>query len=80
MIKIILIVTGFLSSNRSVQGGTDIIEIECNDPVTVRKLLMDTKIKVKFLGLIMLNGKNVDQDFLINKSCKIKLFPLMGGG
>ena len=80
IIKIELIVTGFLSSNKSSKKGTEIIEVEYDNPVTVRKLLKDTKIKVKFLGLIILNGKNINQDFLINNSCQIKLFPLIGGG
>ena len=80
IIKIELIVTGFLSSNKSSKKGTEIIEVEYDNPVTVRKLLEDTKIKVKFLGLIILNGKNINQDFLINDSCQIKLFPLIGGG
>ena len=80
MIKIELITSGFLSSNKSAKRGTEIIKVEYSNPVTVRKLLIDTKIKIKFLGLIILNGKSISRDFLINKSCEIKLFPLIGGG
>jgi len=80
IIKIELIVTGFLSSKKLAKKSTEIIEVEYNNPVTVRELLRDTKIKIKFLGLIILNGKNINQDFLINYSCCIKLYPLLGGG
>ncbi|MEA2022057.1 MAG: hypothetical protein U9N08_06255 [Candidatus Caldatribacteriota bacterium] len=55
------------------------IKVEYNNPVTVRNLLKDTKIKIEFLGLIILNGKNINQDFLINYFCCVKLYPLLGG-
>ena len=80
MIKIKLIVNGFLSNNKSLKGGKEIIELEYEKSVTIRKLMIEAKIKLEFLGLIILDGKNIDQDFLVTDSCQIKLFPILGGG
>ena len=80
MIKIELITPAFLISNKTTKKGTEILVVEYDKPVTVRKLLKDTNIQVEFLGLIMLNAKNINQNFILNNSCQIKLFPLLGGG
>jgi len=80
IIKIELIVAGFLGSSKSTKNGTEIIKREYINSITVREVLADAKIKLRFIGLIMLNGKNTNQDFLINYSCRIKLYPLLGGG
>jgi hypothetical protein len=80
IIKIELIVAGFLGSSKSTKNGPEIIKREYINPITVREVLTDAKIKLRFIGLIMLNGKNTNQDFLINHSCRIKLYPLLGGG
>ena len=78
--KVELIATGFLGSNKTNKNGTEIIEREYDHSITVREVLMDAKIKLGFVGLIMLNNKSIDQGFLINDSCCIKLYPLLGGG
>ena len=80
IIRIELIATGFLGSKKSAKHDTEIIIKEYICPITVRKLLIDARIKVDFLGLIMLNGESIHQDFLIETSCRIKLFPILGGG
>ena len=80
IIRIELVATGFLGSGKSGKQGTEIIIKEYIYPITVKKLLIDAKIKVNFLGLIILNGKSIHQDFLIETSCRIKLFPILGGG
>ena len=80
IIRIELVATGFLGSKKSAKHGTEIIIKEYICPITVRKLLIDARIKVDFLGLIILNGKSIHQDFLIETSCRIKLFPILGGG
>jgi len=78
--KIELTVTGFLSSKNSNKNGIEIIRKEYFCPITVRDVLTDAKIKSGFIGLIMLNGKSINQDLLISDSCCLKLYPLLGGG
>ena len=81
MIKIKLIVPKLLSSEPNIKGNTQIINLEYNNPVTVDQVLTDNKIKINFLGIILLDGKkNVNKKFLIEESCELKLFLLMDGG
>ena len=49
MIKIKLIVNGFLSNNKSLKGGKEIIELEYEKSVTIRKLMIEAEIKLEFL-------------------------------
>ena len=81
MIKIKLIVPKLLSSEPNIKGNTQIIHLEYNNPVTVDQVLTDNKIKMNFLGIILLDGKkNVNKKFLIEESCELKLFLVMAGG
>lgn len=80
MIKIQLIVHGFLSNKPEAERSKEVIEVEYSHALTVNQLLKDIKIKIEFLGLVILDGKDVNRDFLINHSCQIKLIPLLVGG
>jgi len=81
MIKIKLVVPKLLSGNQNTTGNTQVLNLEYNNPVTVEQVLKDNKIKMHFLGFMVLNGnKNVNKKFLIEESCELKLFLLMAGG
>ena len=80
MIKVELIISGFLGPGETNHQGLETITKEYTQPLTIGEILLDAKIKVNFLGLIVKNGKTIHRDFLIKESCQIKLFPLLGGG
>ncbi len=81
MIKIKLLVPKLLSSEPKIKGNTQILNLEYSHPVTVGQVLKDNKIKMDFLGFMLLDGKkNVNKKFLIEESCELKLFLLMAGG
>jgi len=81
MIKIKLVVPKLLSSDQNIKGHTQVLNLEYRNPVTVEQVLKDNKIKMHFLGFMVLNGnKNVNKKFLIEESCELKLFLLMAGG
>lgn len=81
MIKIKLVVPKLLSVDQSLQGNTQVLNLEYNKPVTVEQVLKDGKIKTQFLGFMVIDGKkNVNKMFLIEQSCELKLYLLMAGG
>lgn len=81
MIKIKLIVPKSLNNNQDIKGNTHIFDLEYENPVTVDQVLKDNNINRNFPILVVLNGtKNVNKKYLIEESCELKLFILMGGG
>ena len=81
MIKIKLVVPKLLSNDQNIKGHTQVLNLEYSNPVTIEQVLKDNKIKMHFLGFMVLNGnKNVNKIFLIEESCELKLFLLMAGG
>jgi len=80
LLKIKLIMHGFLRESLTEKKRLDIIEVEYDAPVSIEKLLKEAKIRLDFLGLILVDGRNVKLDYMVNDSCQIKLFPMVGGG
>jgi len=81
MIKIKLIVPKLLSSNQNLKCNNQILNLEYNNPVTVEQVLKDGEIKTGFLGFMVIDSKkSVNKKSLIEESCELKLYMLIGGG
>ena len=59
---------------------SDILELNYSKPVTVGKVLKDTKISLADVFFIKTEDKIVKEDYLLTKSNELKLFPIIGGG
>ncbi|GAG69878.1 unnamed protein product [marine sediment metagenome] len=59
---------------------SNIIELNYFKPVTIRKVLKDTKISSADVFFIKTGDKIVKEDYLLTKSNEVKLFPIIGGG
>jgi len=76
MIKIGLALEGYLK-NKFL---TKIIEVNYSSPVKISKILEDAKISSADVFFIKIEDSLVKENYVIRKSCKIKLFPIIGGG
>jgi len=56
------------------------LELNYSKPVTVGKVLKDTKISSADVFFIKTEDKIVKEDYLLIKSNELKLFPIIGGG
>lgn len=74
--KISIVLEGYLKDKYSFSP----IELNYSKPVTVRKVLKDTKISSADVFFIKVEDSIAKEDYFIRKSCKIKLFPIIGGG
>jgi len=59
---------------------SNILELNYSKPVTIRKVLKDTKISSADVFFIKIEDSLVKENYIIRKSCKVKLFPIIGGG
>jgi sulfur carrier protein ThiS len=59
---------------------SNILELNYSKPVTIRKILEEAKISPADVFFIKVEDSIVKEDYFIRKSCKIKLFPIIGGG
>jgi len=59
---------------------SNILELNYSKPVTIRKVLKDTKISSADVFFIKTGDKIVKEDRLLIKSAEVKLFPIIGGG
>ena len=59
---------------------SNILELNYSKPVTIRKVLKDTKISSADVFFIKTGDKIVKEDYLLTKSNEVKLFPIIGGG
>ena len=59
---------------------SNILELNYSKPVTICQVLKDTKISPADVFFIKVEDSIVKEDYFIRKSCKIKLFPITGGG
>jgi len=76
MIKIELVLEGYFK-NKFL---TKIIEVNYSSPVKISKILEDAKISSADVFFIKIEDSLVKENYIIRKSCKIKLFPIIGGG
>ena len=59
---------------------SNILELNYSKPVTVGKVLKDTKISSADVFFIKVGDLMVKEDYLLIKSNEVKLFPVIGGG
>jgi sulfur carrier protein ThiS len=59
---------------------SNILELNYSKAVTIRKILEEAKISSADVFFIKVEDLIVKEDYFIRKSCKIKLFPIIGGG
>ena len=57
-----------------------ILELNYSKPITIRQVLKDVKISSADVFFIKTGDKIVKEDYLLSKSNKVKLFPIIGGG
>ena len=59
---------------------SNILEINYSKPVTIYKILEDAKISSADVFFIKIEDSLVKENYIIRKSYKVKLFPIIGGG
>jgi hypothetical protein len=74
--KISIVLEGYLKDKYSFSP----IELNYSKAVTIRKILEEAKISPADVFFIKVEDLIVKEDYFIRKSCKIKLFPIIGGG
>jgi hypothetical protein len=74
--KISIVLEGYLKDKYSFSP----IELYYSKAVTIRKILEEAKISSADVFFIKVEDLIVKEDYFIRKSCKIKLFPIIGGG
>jgi len=74
--KISIVLEGYLKYKYS----SNILELNYSKPVTIYKILEDAKISSADVFFIKIEDSLVKENYIIRKSCKIKLFPIIGGG
>ena len=74
--KISIVLEGYLKDKYSFSP----IELNYSKAVTIRKILEEAKISSADVFFIKVEDLIVKEDYFIRKSCKIKLFPIIGGG
>ena len=68
------------SNHFKSEYSSNIIELKYINPVILSKVFKDAKIAPANVWLIKINGSVVSDDYLVDKSCEIKLLPIIGGG
>jgi len=56
------------------------LELEVNKNTTVEEVIDKLNFKLEEIHLILLNGKKVSKNQLVEENCTISLFPPIGGG
>ncbi len=74
--KISIRLEGYLKYKYS----SNILESKYSKPVTIRKVLKDTKISSADVFFIKVGDLIVREDYLLTRSEEVKLFPVIGGG
>jgi sulfur carrier protein ThiS len=74
--KISIVLEGYLKDKYSFSP----IELNYSKAVTIRKILEEAKISSADVFFIKVEDLIVKEDYFVKKSCKIKLFPIIGGG
>lgn len=74
--KISIVLEGYLK----YKYPSNILELKYSKPVTIRKVLKDTKISLADVFFIKTGDKIVKEDYLLTGSEEVKLFPVIGGG
>ena len=59
---------------------SSVLELDYSKPVTIRQVLEDAKISSADVFFIKVGDKMVKEEYLLNKSTEVKLFPIVGGG
>ncbi len=76
MIKIELVLEGYLKNKFLTKN----MELNYSSPIKISKVLKDAKISLADVFFIKIEDSLVKENYIIGKSCKIKLFPIIGGG
>ena len=74
--KISIVLEGYLK----YKYPSNILELNYSTPVTIRKVLKDTKISSADVFFIKTGDKIVKEDYLLTRSEEVKLFSVIGGG
>ena len=76
MIKIKINLAGYFKNKYLLET----IERHYSKPERINMILKDTDISLSDVFLIKMGDKLIKEDYLIRKSCEVKLFPIIGGG
>lgn len=74
--KINIVLGGYLK----YKYPSNILGSKYSKPVTIRKVLKDTKISLADVFFIKIEDSLVKEDYLLTESAEVKLFPIIGGG
>lgn len=74
--KISIVLEGYLKDKYSFSP----IELNYFKAVTIHKILEEAKISSADVFFIKVEDSIVKEGYFVRKSCKIKLFPITGGG
>jgi len=76
MMKINIKLEGYLKYKYS----SNILELNYSEPITIHRVLKDTKISSADVFFIKTGDKIVKEDYVLIESAEVKLFPIIGGG
>lgn len=76
MMKVSIKLEGYLK----YKYPSNIIELYYSKPITIRRILIDSKISSGDVFFIKVGDLIVREEYLLTKSSEIKLFPIIGGG
>ena len=56
------------------------VEVEFQQGLTVRSLLAQLDLQVGIIGLALVDGRAVENEYRLDDDSKVELFPIFGGG
>ena len=76
MFKVRLILKGDLKNKHL----SEVIELSYPSPVKICKILKDAEVNYINNSLVIIENSIVNENYIVDKSCDIKLFPMIVGG
>jgi len=59
---------------------SEVTELSYSSSVEICKILKDAEINYTNISLIIIENSIVDENYIVGKSCDVKLFPMIVGG
>jgi len=76
MFKVRLILKGDLKNKYL----SEVIKLSYSSSVEIYKILKDAEINYTNISLVIIENSIVDENYIVDKSCDVKLFPMIVGG
>ncbi|MBI4801651.1 MAG: MoaD/ThiS family protein [Elusimicrobia bacterium] len=73
-------ITAHANLRHYLQGANEATSIETKRPLTARTLLKALEIPESEVMAVIVEGKTVELDSVLEKSCAVEIFPVLSGG